>query len=73
MDKDKGKQKISLVVTTIASSKHPILKKFAKISLKENINFVIIGDKKSPSKFSLKGANYFSLQKQNSASGGLSE
>lgn len=61
-----SQKKISLVITTIASSKHPILKKFAKIALKENINFVIIGDKKSPSKFSLKGANYFSLQKQRS-------
>ena len=58
--------KISLVITTIASSKNAILKKFAKISLKENIDFIIIGDKKSPSNFSLKGANFFSLQKQKS-------
>ena len=41
MDKDKGKQKISLVVTTIASSKHPILKKFAKISLKETLRKIL--------------------------------
>ena len=59
-------KKKALVITTIASSKHPILKKFARISLKENIDFIVIGDKKSPSKFSLKGANYFSLQKQKS-------
>ena len=58
--------KKALVITTIASSKHPILQKFAKISLKQNIDFIIIGDKKSPSKFTLKGANYFSLQKQKS-------
>ena len=68
-----NKKKISLVITTIASSKHPILKKFAKISLKENIDFIIIGDKKSPLKFSLKGANYFSLQKQKSLSFKLSK
>ena len=61
-----SKKKISLVITTIASSKHPILKKFAKICLKDNIDFIVIGDKKSPSKFLLKGANYFSLQKQKS-------
>ena len=61
-----NQKKISLVITTIASSKHPILKKFAKISLKKNVDFIIVGDKKSPSKFSLKGANYFSLQKQKS-------
>ena len=59
-------KKKALVITTIASSKHPILKKFARISLKENIDFIVIGDKKSPSKFSLKGADYFSLQKQKS-------
>jgi hypothetical protein len=59
-------KKKALVITTIASSKHPILKKFAKISLKKNINFIVIGDKKSPAKFSLKGADYFSLQKQKS-------
>ena len=57
-------KKKALVITTIASSKNFILKKFAKIALKKNINFIIIGDKKSPSKFLLKGANYFSLKKQ---------
>jgi hypothetical protein len=59
-------KKKALVITTIASSKHPVLKKYAKISLKEDVNFIIIGDKKSPSKFSLRGANYFSLSKQKS-------
>ena len=57
-------KKKALVITTIASSKNFILKKYAKEAIKKNINFIIIGDKKSPSKFSLKGANYFSLQKQ---------
>jgi hypothetical protein len=59
-------KKKSLVITTIASSKNYILKKYAKISLKENIDFIIIGDNKSPSKFFLKGANFFSLNKQRS-------
>ena len=49
-------KKKSLVITTIASSKNYILKKYAKISQKENVDLIIIGDKKSPSKFSLKGA-----------------
>jgi hypothetical protein len=57
-------KKKALVITTIASSKNLILRKYAKISLKNNIDFIVIGDKKSPSKFLLKGANYFSLQKQ---------
>ena len=59
-------KKTALVITTIASNKNYILRKYAKISLKENINFIIVGDKKSPQKFSLKGADYFSLQQQKS-------
>ena len=66
-------KKKALVITTIASSKNFILKKYAKDAIKKNINFIIIGDKKSPSKFSLKGANYFSLQKQRSLNFNLSK
>ena len=68
-----NRKKKALVITTISSSKNFILKKFAKIALRKNINFIIIGDKKSPSKFSLKGANYFSLQKQKSLNFNLSK
>ena len=53
--------KDALVITTIASSSNYILKKYAKLALKNNIEFIIIGDKKSLLKFSLKGANYFSI------------
>jgi hypothetical protein len=66
-------KKKALVITTIASSKNSILQKYANISQKENIDFTIIGDKKSPSKFSLKGANYFSLKKQKSLNFRLSK
>ena len=66
-------KKKTLIITSIASSKNPILKKYAKISLKENVNFIIIGDKKSPSNFLLKGANYFSLNKQRSLNFNLSK
>ena len=66
-------KKKALVITTIASSNNFILKKYAKISLKENINFIVVGDKKSPSKFSLKGADYFSLEKQRSLNFNLSK
>ena len=58
--------KNALVITTIASSSNYILKKYAKLALKNNIEFIIIGDKKSLLKFSYKGANYFSLKKQKS-------
>ena len=66
-------KKKALVITTIASSKNSILRKYANISLKENIDFIIVGDKKSPSKFLLNGANYFSLQKQKSLKFNLSK
>ena len=57
-------EKKALVITTIASSKNTILKKYANISSRNEIDFIIVGDKKSPSKFSLKGSRYFSLKKQ---------
>ena len=66
-------KKKSLVITTIASSNSYILRKYAKISQKENVDLIIIGDKKSPSKFSLKGANFFSLKKQKSLNLNLSK
>ena len=66
-------KKKALVITTIASSNNFILKKYAKISLNENINFIVVGDKKSPLKFSLKGADYFSLEKQRSLNFNLSK
>jgi len=65
--------KDALVITTIASSSNYILKKYAKLALKNNIEFIIIGDKKSLLKFSLKGANYFSLKKQKSLQFNLSK
>ena len=66
-------KKKALVITTIASSKNSILRKYANISLKENIDFIIVGDKKSPSKFLLNGANYFFFFKQKSLKFNLSK
>ena len=66
-------KKNALIITTIASSKNFILKKYAKIALKNNIEFIIIGDKKSPLNFSLKGAKYFSLKEQKSLKFNLSK
>ena len=66
-------KKNALIITTIASSKNFILKKYAKIAFKNNIEFIIIGDKKSPLNFSLKGAKYFSLKEQKSLKFNLSK
>ena len=68
-----NKNKTALVITTIASSKNYILRKYAKLAKKEDFQFIIIGDKKSPLKFSLKGANYFSLKRQKSLKFNLSK
>ena len=57
-------KKNALIITTIASSKNFILKKYAKIALKNNIEFIIIGDKKSPLNFSLKITYTFKLYKK---------
>jgi hypothetical protein len=62
-----------LVITTIAPSSNYILKKYAKLAIKNNFEFIIIGDKKSPLNFLLNGAIYFSLKKQKSLQFNLSK
>jgi len=57
-------QKISLVITTIASSDNYILKKYANFCKQNSVDLIIIGDRKSPSQFKLDGSNYFSINKQ---------
>jgi hypothetical protein len=53
-----------LVVTSIASDEHPILKKLANEASQNNIPFILIGDTKSPSKFSLEGCDFYSAEQQ---------
>ena len=40
-----------LVITSIASSEHPILKQFAREAKVNNTPFILIGDSKSPKEF----------------------
>ena len=54
----------SLVITTIAKDNNFVLKKYSKIAIKNKIQFVVIGDKKSPKNFFLNGIDYYSLKKQ---------
>ena len=56
--------KRSLVITTIASSNNYILKKYSKFCKQNNVDLIIIGDRKTPSQFKLDGSNYFSINKQ---------
>ena len=53
-----------LVITTIGKPNNH-LKKISIASKINNTEFIIIGDKKSPSDFKLKNSIYFSMKKQN--------
>ena len=54
----------SLIITSIANDKHPILKQFAEECKKRNLNFIVIGDTKSPADFKLEGCDYWSVERQ---------
>lgn len=53
-----------LVVTSIAGSDNPVLKKLSTEAQSKNIPFIVIGDTKSPENFSLDGCLYFSIDAQ---------
>ena len=53
-----------LIITSIADDKHPVLNQFAKESLANNVSFIVIGDTKSPEKFSLTDCDYYSIERQ---------
>jgi hypothetical protein len=55
-------RKLSLVVTTINPYKN--LRKLDYISKKNSVNFIIVGDKKTPSNFKTVYGEYLSLKKQ---------
>jgi len=54
----------SLIITSIANDKHPILKQFAEECAKRNLNFIVIGDTKSPATFNLEGCDFWSVERQ---------
>jgi len=56
----------TLVITSIASEEHPILSKYAKEANARGFSFVLIGDRKSPENFNLKGCDYYSIERQES-------
>lgn len=55
----------ALVITSIANDKHAILKQYAQKCQSENVSFILIGDKRSPDSFKLKGCDFYSIEKQN--------
>jgi hypothetical protein len=55
--------KTTIVVTSI-SAPSTILEKISKTAETQNIDFILIGDKKSPQNFALNGCDYFDLTDQ---------
>jgi hypothetical protein len=53
-----------LVVTSIASQDHPVIKRLAEESTVHNVPFIVIGDTKSPQAFNLEGCDFFSIERQ---------
>jgi hypothetical protein len=56
--------KKSLIITSIANDKHPVLKQFAEECKTNNTTFIVIGDTKSPKEFDLNGCDFWSVDKQ---------
>lgn len=54
----------SLIITSIANDKHPVLNSFALECKKRNLNFIVIGDTKSPAEFNIEGCDFWSVDKQ---------
>lgn len=54
----------SLIITSIANDKHPILNSFAVECKKRNLEFIVIGDTKSPNDFKLGGCDFWSIDRQ---------
>ena len=55
--------KTSVIITSI-SAPNAVMKTFADESKKQNIDFIVIGDVKTPADFKLDGCRYFSINEQ---------
>jgi hypothetical protein len=58
----------ALVITSIATDSHPVLKQYALETKEHNVAFVMIGDTKSPAQFSLEGCDFYSVSRQKNLS-----
>ena len=54
-----------LVITSIADHNHPVLKQYAKEANQHDIQFIVIGDTKSPKEFQMDGCEFYSIDSQN--------
>lgn len=58
--------KIALIITSIADQNHPVLNQFAIESQEQGVDFIVVGDTKSPANFNLAGCDFYSIERQNS-------
>ena len=58
------KDRVALVITSIAGSDHPILNQYAKECYSKNISFIMAGDTKSPDDFSIEHCDFLSIETQ---------
>lgn len=64
-------EKIALVITSIASQNNEVLQQISKEANKQNIQFIVIGDTKSPKEFELAGCDFYSVERQQKLNFGL--
>ena len=57
-------KKTFLVITSIASQKHPVLNQYAKTASEKEISFIVVGDTKSPAHFNLTHCDYYGIDRQ---------
>lgn len=57
-----------LVITSIASADHPVLKIYADKANAAGIALIVVGDRKSPEQFSLPGCDFYSVERQRALS-----
>ncbi len=55
-----------LVITSIADDSHPILQQYGEESDRHGVQFILVGDVKSPKNFTIDHCDYYSVERQNS-------
>lgn len=53
-----------LIITSIAKPDHPVLVKFAEEARVHGVPFIVVGDTKSPTEFTLPGCDFYSIERQ---------
>ncbi|MCH8326759.1 MAG: DUF288 domain-containing protein, partial [Bacteroidetes bacterium] len=56
--------KKTLVITSIANDKHPVLNKISADIPNHDFEFILIGDIKSPKEFKLANCDFWGVEKQ---------